>query len=68
MGPSPAELFRRAHKLAATMAYGQIGKAMIGTRVMAVGQSFDGFVLQAVDERSATFVQGEHTVVLRLKD
>ena len=62
--PDPAEKFRRAHRLTATLLNGQLSQAMVDGRFITLGQALDGFRLTAVSSTTATFESADAKVVL----
>lgn len=59
--------FTKAHTLSAVMKAGR-GVAIIGTKTVAVGQTFEGFRLVAVTDRTAIFRRGKLKAELRLPE
>jgi hypothetical protein len=63
-----AEKFRSGHRLTAVLTGPAGNFAVIGGVPFAIGQEVDGFILIAVDRRSATFSNDELEVVLSLPE
>jgi len=61
-----ATAFQHAHTLKAILCSGSAGNVMIDSRLIAVGQTLDGFKLVSVTASRATFAQGDSKVSLML--
>lgn len=67
-GMDRARDFAARHELKAVMLNHSAGaRAIIGNRLLGVGQVLDGFKLVSVDKRSAVLVSGDARVTLRLR-
>jgi hypothetical protein len=68
-GPTPADNFRRTHRLIGVVVSGDRTCAVVdGGRIIQLGQMLDGFRLIQVQHRAATFASGSQRVTLTLAE
>jgi hypothetical protein len=68
-GPSPADNFRRTHRLIGVVVSGDRSCAVLdGGRIIQLGQVLDGFRLIQVQHRAVTFASASQSVTLSLAD
>jgi hypothetical protein len=60
------EQFKQSHKLTGVLSGSGRDHASVDNKIVAIGQSVDGFTLVSVSHRSATFQAGEARVVLTM--
>ncbi|HWP41427.1 MAG TPA: hypothetical protein VNL70_10915 [Tepidisphaeraceae bacterium] len=68
-GPSPADNFRRTHRLIGVVVSGDRSCAVLdGGRIIPLGQMLDGFRLIQVQHRAVTFASASQSVTLSLTE
>lgn len=67
-GASAAEIFKQTHRLTGVLSSNGRSLAMVDGKLVAVGQSVDGYRLAAISHRSATFEASNSQVTLSMTE